>query len=354
MLSLILSEGLYLVVFPPVAAFAPLMALLIGLVAGWQRLGAEVVFTQSAIILLLAVVFGFIGGQLGFMFVAGYALADFTLYANPMSPYEVGGQIRFRVALLITYAALIVLAAGIPLFVRLLRAQMPPLERISADLLVVVDVVLSGILSALFVFAYLQALAVIIRPLYTWQGQSPTVDAMILVQNWGWVFALIALIITAVRVLVEYGVAAIDSQMIEEFARPLTQAERSSLGERLPTLAKVIVQAVLATLFLSGMLDAWYLALILFVALLAIESARRIGAKRIGVWPQIMRRIPANLRMAAAFGAAYLLSAFVLAGGVYGSSFRPLVWALIISLTCVALVFPEGTPQTEQRPEESR
>jgi hypothetical protein len=249
-LSLMLSEGLYLVVFPSVAAFAPVVALLIGLLAGWQRFGAEVVFTQSAFILLLAVVIGFISGQLGLMFVLGYALADFALYENPVSPYYLDEQFRYRLALLITYVALAVLASSLPLVVRILRAQIPPLERIPADILVVVDVTLSGILSGILVFVYLQALAVIIRPLFVWQGQSSTVDAIILIQNGGWVFALIALIITVLRVLVEYGVAAIDPQTIEEFAATQEQSERPSFGERLPKGVRVVAQAAFVTLFL--------------------------------------------------------------------------------------------------------
>jgi hypothetical protein len=354
-LLLVMSEGLYLVAWPTVAAFAPLVTLLAGLLVGWQRFGAETVFTQSVVILFLAVIFGFMGAQLGMMFVAGYAVADFILYGNPAAPFgDLIAQLKFRLALVITYVALAVLAAGIPLAVRLLRAQMPLPTMGSADLVVVVDTAVGGIVGALFVFLYLQGLAVLIRPLYTWQGQVPPTDAVSLVQTWGWAFAFIALIAAILRILMEYGMATLSPEAIGGVAESLEERVRSGFWERLPATAKTIAQAAVGTLVLAGLLDAWSSALILFAGLLIVGWARRSLAVQINVWTRMIGRIPALLRLAIAVGGAYLLSFVLLTGRLYGSSFQPLVWALIISLMLTALLFPETASGSEERRGENR
>lgn len=78
-----LADGAYLVAFSAPAAVLPAAALALGLLAGRFRFGAEHVFTESVVILVLAILLGFLGSALGALFAADYALADFFLYQRP-------------------------------------------------------------------------------------------------------------------------------------------------------------------------------------------------------------------------------------------------------------------------------
>ncbi len=340
-LSLALIEGLYIVAWPTLAAFAPLGILIFGFLAGWLRFGAEEVFTQSAIVLVSAITVGLISGHFGAMFVIGYSLADFIIYTHPGSLYNnFSTQVLMRIALLITYFALMILAVGIPFIVRLIRAQIP-ISPDAGDFRVLVDVVLGGLTSAGLVFLYFQAMPMLVRPLFIWQGSVPPVEAITPLQNLAWIFALIALIVAVLRILAEYAVASNAPKVVDEYARAVEVARKPALGQHLSPFIKVIVQTSLSTLLLAGLLDTWISTVLLIVGLLLIGAGRMILAERVQLWSRTMERIPVLLRLLVALGLALLLSLFLLDNRLTGISFQPLVWALLISTFCMAIVFPE-------------
>lgn len=343
-LSMILVDGLYLAVWPRVAAFAPLLSLFLGLLAGWFRFGAVSVFTQSIVILFLVIILGFISSQLGFLFVFGYAILDF--FTNPALEY--GDPVQMHIALLITYAALIMIAVGLPYFIRLLRVQMLLRVQTSMPTLNMPDTRLvesafSGIISAFLLFLYLQAVPILIRPLFTWQEYSspPPVDAVSLIQNQVWLFALIALIVAVLRVIVEHKASVIDHEAIDEFVAPLEQTDQLGFLERLPNYMKLVLVGGTSTLLVAGMLDAWIDGVILFLGLLSIGVVRIFLAMRGGVWSRTMEKIPTILRLLIVLAAAYYFSSLLLANLTWGIAFQPLLWALLISMLIMSIAFPE-------------
>lgn len=339
--SIVLSDGLYLAAWPRVAALAPPISLLVGFLAGWQRLGADQVFTQSMLILSLAVIFGFVSGQLGFMFALGYALADFFLYSHPA--FAAGNwvmELQMRVALLITYVALAMSAVVIPLSVRLLRAETPMPPPRLPDLRLVVESVFSGITSAFLLFLYLQAVPLLIRPLFTWRGFMPPVQAVSPIQNLGWVIALIAFVVAVLRVLAEYGAAVKDPEASEVLADRLDSIARPGLLNRLPWVARLALGSGFGTLLFAGLLDSWLNALILFLGILSIGAVRSVLPVWGGAWSQGISRIPMVLRLLLALGVSYFFCFRLLANLQLGGSFQPLVWALLLSMLFVAALLP--------------
>ncbi len=354
-LSMALAEGLYLAAWPRVAAFAPLIPLVLGLLAGWHRFGAEQVFTQSMLILSLAVVFGFLSSQMGALFVLGYAVADFFLYDHPaLRGAGLVGELQIRVALLITYMVLAMIAVAIPFSIRLLRAATPMPPPDLPDLRLVVESAFSGIICAFLLFLYLQAVPLLVRPLFTWRGWTPPVDAIYLVQNRGWLLALTAFAVAVLHVVLEYGAAAHDPEAVEELADTLEARERLGILDRLPKVPRLALASGAGTLFFAGLLDSWSSALILFLGLISIEVGRSQLVARARAWSRTMEGIPVVIRLLAAFAVAYFFSTRLLANVSWGTSFQPLVWALLISLPFVAIAFPGRAEGLEEEQREGQ
>lgn len=343
MLGAALGEGVYLTAWPRFAALAPAAALLFGLAAGWLRLGGDLVFTQSYVVIAAAIGLGLVAAQLGALFTVGYAFGDLLLWRNP--GFHISGfmdRVQLFGGLLIVYAALAMLAAGVPLAVRALRAQMSLPSGRAADARVVLDILIGGGLAASFTYFYVQALPMLIRPLFVWQDMSPSVDSVAPAQRHIWVFVLVAFVVGAARVLVEYGAGLLDPGGIGRRAAAL-DVPGPSLWTGLPALVRIVVAAVIGTGVLGGLLLDWVEAGLLFAGLVVVHAVRILLPERLPAWPRTVERIPAILRFPAALGLSYLISSWIVSGRLSGQSFLPLIWGLLAALLCMALAFPAGS-----------
>ncbi|HEX2092752.1 MAG TPA: hypothetical protein VHG28_10135 [Longimicrobiaceae bacterium] len=342
MLGVALGEGVYLVAWPRMAALAPAGALLLGVVAGWWRLGGPQVFTQSELVIAVAIGLGLVAAQLGVLFTVGYALGDLLLWRHPDFPVDgLMDRVRLLGGMLVVYAALAMLAAGIPLAVRALRAQTPLPPEDAPDARVALDALLGAVFSAGLTWLYVQALPMLIRPLFVWQGMVPSVESVAPAQQRTWIFVLLAAVVGGCRVLAEYGACVIDPGGIGRRAAALDAPEPSA-WERLPATLRVPLAATAATCLLGGLLFTWLDAAILFAGLLAIDSARTLLPARIAAWPRTVERIPAVFRLPAALGLGYVVSSWIVSGRMGGQSFLPLIWGFLAGLLCMALFFPGG------------
>jgi hypothetical protein len=202
------------------------------------------------------------------------------------------------------------------------------------------DIALGALLSGGLVFVYVQALPMLVRPVFTWQGDSPVVEAVAPVQRYAWLLALSALIIGGLRVLAEHGAVLLGYPEIERRAAALDARQASSLWERTPSPLRVLLAAGLGTLTLSGMVTAWPEAFVLFVGLVVVNGLRTLVPRVAPGWPRLLERVPVLVRLPVAVVLGLLLSARLLAGHLSGTSFLPLIWALLVSLLCFALLFP--------------
>jgi hypothetical protein len=340
----VLSDGAYLVAFPALAAFLPPAAFALGLLTGWLRFGAENVFTESVVILVLAIVLAFLGAALGGLFAAGYALADFFLYQRPALGFDRGlvAALQLRAALPLTYAGLCVVAIGAPLLVQLVRAQLPLGRVRGPDARVVLDTVLGAVLAGGLVFVALQSLPLLVRPLFTWQGRSPTVEAMFLVQGRALLFALLTAAVAGARVLAEYAAAVVDPEGLDEVADHLDLPEQHGWWERRSSLTRCVTGALAGTYLLAGLITSWLEALLALAVLLGIEAVRWFVLPRVPAWARAMAAVPAVVRLVTAVALSAALSSWLLPDRFFGESFLPLLLATLLSLALVAATFPES------------
>lgn len=337
-------DGMHLLVWPSFAAGAPVTAALLGIAAGLFRFGADAVFTESVVILALAVVLGFAGAQLGAWFVVAFGLADLLLHDHAVPGYSGGvpDALRLWAALALTYVALASVAVVAPLLVQAVRVQFRPPERLSPDGRIVAEVALAAVSAAVVIFVVLQSLPLLVRPVFTWQGRSPTTEAMFLVQGRTWLFALLAAGFAAVRVLSEYVAAVTDPTTFARVAEEPATGTGQGWWERRPAVVRVVVGALVGTWLLSGLLSTWWEALLTVLVLLAVEGLRRLVLPRRPAWGRMVESVPAVVRLLVALGLAVVLSAVVLPDRFTGESFLPLLLPVYLSLVLLAAAFPES------------
>lgn len=341
LLLTIMTDGLYLTVWPLWAAFLPIISFGLGLSAGWFRLGGPELFSQSIVILFLAIILGYVSTQLGFLFVLGYALVDFFIYDNPAARYtDLTTTIQIRVALLLLYLALLGLAVFVPLAVRLFRNQISSLFSRSGDLTFIFDLI-TGILSAGFLtFVYVQAIPMLVRPLYTWQGRVPPINAIEFLQTSPLTLAIGATIIQILRLFWEYGSAAVAPDVIESYGDIIQDKMQPTLWERIPPPVQIALRIFLNVVILAGLIDSPINLLILLITLISLESIRHFLPKQLPIWGKILSQIPEIIRLIIVFTAVFFINALFLEGRISGSSFTPLLWAFLIGYFLMALVFP--------------
>ncbi|MCB9009428.1 MAG: hypothetical protein H6656_19055 [Ardenticatenaceae bacterium] len=337
----VMTDGLYLTVWPLWAAFLPIFSFGLGLLAGWFRFGGSELFSQSIGILFLAIILGYISTQLGFLFVLGYAIIDFFIYDNPVIRYtDFLTTVQIRVALLLLYIALLGLAVFVPLTVKLFRNQVSALFSRSGDLIFIIDSI-TGIVSAgLLTFIYVQAIPMLVRPLYTWQGQVPPINAIEFLQTSPLALATGAVFIVILRLFWEYGSTAVAPDVIESYGDIIQDKVQPDLWEKLPQLVQLALRIILNIIILAGLIDSLINFFILLLALISLELIRHILPKLLPIWGTILTQVPEIIRLAIVFTAVFFINALFLEGRISGSSFTPLLWAFLIGYFLVALVFP--------------
>jgi hypothetical protein len=123
-LPAILADGLYLSAWPRVAAIAPPLALLLGLLLGWLHFAPGETFTFSILVMALMLLVSNFSAALGAWLWLGYVVGDFFLFRRNIYSYSVLEQfVHVRVPLLIAYVLLAMLLVFIPLLSPWLRRQ---------------------------------------------------------------------------------------------------------------------------------------------------------------------------------------------------------------------------------------
>lgn len=352
----IAADGIYLVSFQKIAAFTPLLVFILGCVSGWLGLGAEAVFSESLILILLALAAGAISTLHGALFVAGFALVDFFVNDHAFLGYNnPGAQVKLRVALIITYVAMAVLAVGVPFLVRAFRSSVPLSVIRMADARLIAEIVASSALYGGLTFLYLQALPLLIRPPFTWLESTPTVAAAYQAQNFTLLIVGVAAVLGGARIITEAVAAAYDFITPDIFMKPVEESlNKGGVFDNLPQVATVLTTAAVLTFFFSGLTVTWLDTALLFGGLVGIGFARQLLAKILPAWPKTMDRIPVLLRLAIGLGIVYGLSSPYMNFFYGGQSFASLLWAALLGGLILALFFPpiKREPKKEEKPNE--
>jgi hypothetical protein len=341
-LSIMFIDGIYTTSWQRLAAFLPIAIFIIGVISGLERSGNEELFTQSFLILIMSIIFGSFGSQFGIMFMLGFIISDLFMYqSSDFRIYTVDEQIKLFIGKLITYVGLGMISVIIPFLARILALQMPYARITSLKIRLFVNIIISAVACFALISIFMQALAILIRPFYIWIGDFPPVSSVFPVQEQGWVFALTGSLIIVARIIFEQISTRRRPKLMMEFLKTIEQKHSETKGIKIPKIIKILLISSLSTLLLSGLFTSQIQFFILFIILSAIGIFRWFLGKFIPRFVIKAEKIPLILRLALALIVSVLISAYLLQENLMGESFEPLIMSLLLSLTCMAVIFPE-------------
>lgn len=356
-----MADGTWTSVWPRVAAYAPWLGLAAGFLAP-GLLGVRFVYTESLVFMGGGVAAGVLSGPAGVMIVGGYMAR--TLLSHDVAS-GLDAALTRGGALLITYLLLGVLVVLLPSLARAMAedvmARLRPVTRFferGSDAAgrvfrVAARAVLFGFAVGGLVWIWCQAMAVMVRPVFTWQGGSPDPTAIRpLQEQWSWLVAAGAVAAVARIVL---GCAVAPSREIARRVHALRELRRTEWHargrkwSRLPTTARLAVTTSVVAFVLSGMYEQWYDPIVVVLAfgvigVLAERRDRRSSAR----WTRALRRVPAILRFAVALAVGYVLAFAVLTVLWEGESLRAVLLAAFGTFASLYLLFPASEVRTTE------
>lgn len=332
-----LGEGCYFAGRPGLSAFLPFLFLGGGFLMGAGHWGYQSVLTEFLFLMILVVSLSFFNTQWGALWWLGYLLGDFSLFRLPLvlDAYQgiLFGIVHIALPAVIYYLLLAFLVLHIPLLTRFL-AQQTLKKRTSVT---AVKAILSSALAAGFVYFWNQAYPLLIRPIWTWYGGNPTVQAIEPIQKRGWVLVLCALFASIAKILLE-----------DRMRQRVWEQKKSSFSPgqtrmKIPRAVWIFLKAVFTTFLLSGLLLRWWDVLFLFVVLSLLYSLRAGFFLKLPVrWIQWLEAIPLLVRLAVAIGISLLLANPIhhLLWNHSQNTFLPIIVTFSLSLLLVYFICP--------------
>lgn len=253
--------------------------------------------------------------------------------------------------MLLGYALLAGLAVYLPRLARLLIADVPKTERLPRDAAFGIGLVLNALVVAVAVRLWAESSAVLVRPLFTWQSDQPTVEAVATLQERSaWVVAA-ALLATAGRFALLRWVYAdrARSERVAGVEESVAAGPGTTpLLERAGAVPRSIGAALLTTFVLAGVIERWWVAGVLFAVFLGLRLLRAgLIVPRLDGWRRTAERVPVLLRLAVALLVVDTLRrAFV---DEYDMTFTRLALYLAVSVVVLFLLLP-GTPTRPAAP----
>ncbi|HVF15100.1 MAG TPA: hypothetical protein VM942_10900 [Acidimicrobiales bacterium] len=354
------GDGHFLCGVPPLAALAPVAALLAGLVVGAAQLGFEDVYTESIPLMAAVIALGVFSAQLGGLAVVGFAvgelvLADRTLALHatilgPDGPFSSGliGQVaRVWLPLLITYLLLAAAVIVLPRTARILVAAVGRWKRVPAGLAWPLASGLYATVVWVGIRTWVAAAPILVRPRYTWLDSLPTAEAIQPLQGRGSVLVAAGVAAAILRQIL-IGVTLVPN-VLQRRVRWVEQTgpAQGAVGPHRPRPSQRLVadvfSAVLATLVLAGVLEhpwLWVLSLVVMVSVRVLRSGV-VASDPLDRWKRLVDRVPAAVRL----GLLWLLARLVtdaLSNGTIGS-YTGVALFVLGGVVTVFAVFP-GSP----------
>ncbi|HQV29297.1 MAG TPA: hypothetical protein PLL45_18520 [Thermoflexales bacterium] len=348
LLTSLASDGAYLRAWPAAAALAPIGCLLFGLLAGWTHFSNSYIalsYTNSLLLMALLTLISGLGGGLGLYLLIGYIFGDFLLFGHGEYMGAPSAQIMARLALPIAYLLLGKLLILAPVVSRGLRLQLLDKLRLSGTAGTIAHAAVQAALQAALVWVWVQAAPTLIRPIYTWRGGAPTSEAMAPLQESGMLLVALALLIGAVRVVIERLPAA--QRAAADARRDLRQTRtgaRALQPPRLPVWLAAALRSAFATYLLAGLIVTFLEGVLFFGLTLAGQLLRGMVATRLAPLSRLMARVPIVLRLVAGGLVSFALAS-LLVPLVWNSTqtFFPIMIPTATSMVVFALLMP-ATP----------
>jgi hypothetical protein len=339
----IAADGIYLSHWPAIAVFAPPVCFLFGVVAGATHFWAGQTFTFSLTLMALLTIIASFSAALGAWCWSAYVLGDVVVYQLLHNRHVFLAAVRGAV---ISYVLLAMLLVFLSLMTRRLRHWIFPYTRFP----VIVTAIVQGAVQAALLFIWVHSVPILSRPVYTWLGDSPPVQAMRPLQEQGWILVVIAAICGVARVLVQSyalrdsSVATLDAVMSR---RALPASSRPTQPA---SLLRITLVAAFSTFLLSGLFVSWLDAIVVFAVFVAVNLLRAVISARIPAWTSFALAIPALVRLAAALAVNFALGWLILKMMWQRTdTFRPITAAVLLSSVIFTLAFPAPMAAKKRR-----
>lgn len=341
------ADGGWTTVWGRIAAWAPVFVFGVGLFVPRTWPGTQVVYTESPLFLGMTVVLSILSGTWGVALLVANGLREVLSHdmaSNLNAVLQVGAG-QFVVWLLLG-----VLVVMLPQFAHLLTeagiVRMPFLRHPGVR-----AVCRSLLLAAIYpgvVLVWCQAATILVRPVFTWSGSNPPLEAISTVGAWWPWLAAAAAGAALARGILEGVVAprlrpAADAAALALDRHALARQAGSALDE-VPESLRTAAAVAGMTILMAGLferLEDWLVAC-LIIGLLAL-LARGLGGWLTGGWAIGMDRIPGAVRVAFALGCGYLLADQVLALEWSGTTLRAMLIGTLLTLTLLFALFPADT-----------
>ena len=349
------ADGAWMARWPGVAAFAPIAAATAGLVFAlvWVNVAGSRVptaYTEFPPFLWIAIAVAFLSGTLAAALLIGYVVGD--LLVGVGFPY---GGLLGLLGSIVGYLLLGVVMILTPRLARWLAGD--TVLRLQGRTPTTTATILAGLqalAAALLVYVWSQGMVLLVGPVYTFRGITPSADAIMPVQV-GWIWLVLAAVAAVgVRFVIELRFPApAATRDLPRALRILRREERSRRQgatapgwSRVPVVARAAVMAGLVVLVLSGTYANFIepIAVAVVVFLLAAWQSGLFGSRvsRPAPW---LERLPALVRVFAAVAAGFAVSFVLLT--IFQSDSGGAIAVVPGALATVAaffLLFPPSQP----------
>ncbi|HEX2084558.1 MAG TPA: hypothetical protein VHF89_02670 [Solirubrobacteraceae bacterium] len=338
-LGLLLGDGRYLRAWPPVAQLAPAAAFVVGAFAA-NGLDQDEIYTYSIATVGVLVAVAALGAALGLWAWLGFVAGDLLVHKpqdGELFAYVLESRLEeVYVPLVVSYALLASLLVLAPLASAGARVIVTALGGPGTPALVVALALHAALLAA-FAYLWAQAVAFLIRPVWSYRELDPDLPGIQPLQQDGGVLVRAVVVAMVVRLVLEL----VARQMRPEAAVPDRELLPTQPPRPAPAWLAIPAKAALLTLLLSGLFDdrgdAWRIGG-LIAAILALQT---VILPRAGPVVSTIRRVPLVLRVVACVVVAYLLGERIVEPVVAETeSFSRLVTAVVLSLAVAAVLLP--------------
>jgi hypothetical protein len=337
-----LSDGAYLRRWPGLALALPAAGLLLGMVLGAAHPGP--IYSYSFAVTAAMAAAATMGAGMGLWILFGYVCADLAFSDRSSLPgfgtYTAARLTQALVPLAMSYLVLGLLLVVIPLAANGFAVQATAaLRRARAGLAMLASCAVYVGVAAALGYAWAQAMPFMIRPLWSFAGQTPDTAAVQPIQ--GNVSALCAIVAAAAVVrclLTGFGTG------FSAWPSPARAGTLPTRGRRavLRTLAWVPTLALIVTLLLGGLIGTIWQGAVIFALLCVVLAARLVIIPLIPRYPEAVSRVPVLVRIGLCALIGYWLGGAIVQPAVDNSetSFTPLLVAILGSLAAAALLLP--------------
>ncbi len=352
-----MSDGAWTAAWRGVGAYAPVAAFAVGLLCRILFPQILTTFSESLLFMMLVIVASLLSGTVGLGLLAGYIIEDLivgdraglytSFYATDLGPgYAALGLAGVLGGKIVSYLLLSIPAVTIPLLVRNLAPSIKLHTITDPNSRTFALAGLHGAIAGVLIYLWAQSVVVLLRPLFTWVGGVPTVEAINPVQT-QWIYLVgVGAIAAAGRVLLERKLAPTASRaaVATRLQRQRFTGEGQGILDKVPGIVRIVIPSVVIAMLLAGTYEAWVDAIIVavVVAVLGLWRSRIIRIIPLpSQWSLTIRRIPTLMRLAIAPFIGYLLSTIVLTPMWNGAmGLRPVMIGSLLTLLVFYVLFP--------------